>query len=572
MTTTTSATSSAASTATTTAATTTTSNSTLGQSILSSLGAGADIDTTTVVSALTAAKKSTLENSITTKQTSNTAQLSSLGTLSSDVSNFAGSLKTLISGGTLQTQPTSSDTSILSVSALTGAAVGALASRIEVTQLAQPQTVESKDFASTDAIGTGTLTLTTASNPSGVPITIDGGNNTVAGIASAINAANAGLTASVVTDANGSRLVVKGTTGAAQSFSLTSTDSGLAPFTYSPPPGDSSTSAASASGMGRDLAAQDASIKLDGVTITRATNTFSDVISGVNINLASAKPGTVVNIGSTRPTTAITQAVNDFVTVYNQLLGDLNTATAGATSSTAAGSLRGNGTIRDMQRQLSQLTTTALTSSGSIKTLAQIGVKTAQDGTLSVDPTALSNALTQYPDDVEAMFNSTQSSSARGVSIGSQPGAVPSGVYNATNLVAALGSTSVSGSIGGVAATGKGTVLTAASGSGAAGLILVLSQSAPSTATITVNQGLGGALQAISDALTGTSGTITSLSASLTSQNTTLATQLTDAETKLAAYTTLITSQFATMNTRVSAIKASESYLTQQVALWSKSS
>jgi flagellar hook-associated protein 2 len=566
MTTTTSATSSSTVTSAATAAAS--SNASLGQSILQSLNAGADIDTTSIVSALTAAKKSSLEGGITSQQAANTAEISSLATLSSDVTTFSSSLQTLISGGTLQTQPTSSDTSILSVTALTGAAVGALSDQIEVDQLAQAQTIESQSFSSTDTIGTGTLTLTTASQPGGVPITIDSSNNTVAGIASAINAANAGLTASVVTDANGSRLVVKGTTGAAQSFSLTSSDSGLSALTYTPPTGDSSTSTASATGMGRDLAAQDASIKYDGVTVTRSSNTFSDVIPGVTINLASAKPGTEVNIGSTRPTAAITQAVNDFVSVYNQLLGDINTATAGATSSTPAGPLRGNPTIRDMQRQLSQLTTTQLTSSGSITTLAQIGVSTNQDGTLSVDSTALSTALTNYPDDVEALFNTTQTASAPGIGIGSTPGAVASGVYSLTNLVPSSGTTAASGSINGVAATGKGTVLTAASGSGAAGLILVLSGTAPSSATVTINQGLGGALQAISDALTGTSGTITTLSANLTSQNTTLATQLSDAETQLTNYTTLITNQFATMNTRVSAIKASQSYLTQQVALW----
>ena len=279
-----------------------------------------------------------------------------------------------------------------------------------------------------------------------------------------------------------------------------------------------------------------------------------------------------MNIGSTRPTTAITSAVNDFVSVYNQLLADINAATAGATSATSAGALRGNPTIRGMQRQLAQLTTTPLTASGSITTLAQIGVSTNQDGSLSVDSTALSNALTNYPDDVEALFNTTQKSGATGVGIGSTPGSVASGIYSLTGLVPASGTTAASGTINGVAATGKGTVLTAATGSGAAGLMLVLSSSAPSSATVTINQGLGGALQAISNALAGSSGTITTLSANLTAQNRTLATQLSDAETKLTAYTTLITTQFSTMNTRVSAIKASESYLTQQVALWDKSS
>lgn len=571
MTTTSATSSTTASTATTaaTSASATSTNSSLGQTILSTLTTGSGIDTGTIITALTAAKKSSLEDNLTTQQTANTAQISSLATISSDISTFASSLQQLIAGGTLQTQPTSSNSSVLTATALSGATIGDLADTVNVSQLAQAQTLESTPVADDASYASGTLQITTTG---GASVTLTAGTDftDLNSLVTAINAqtGTTGVTASTVSNSSGTHLVMKGTTGSAQGFSIAATGDAAA-FAYTPTSGDTSTAdvtgASGSTGMQRLQVAQNSAFTIDGVSYSRSSNTVADAINGVSLVLAGTGTTTM---GSTRPTAAITQAVNDYVTTYNQLIAALGTATAGATSTASAGPLRGNSTIRDMQRQLAALTTTPLTASGTINTLAQIGVSTNQDGTLSVNSTALSNALINTPDAVEAMFNSNQTSSAAGVAIGSQNGAVTSGVYALTNLVAGTSTTNASGNINGVAGTGNGTLLTAASGSSAAGLILTVVAGAPSSATITINQGLGGALQAISDALTGSSGTITTLSANLTSQNTTIATELATADTALTAYTTLITNQFSTMNTRVAAIKAQESYLTQQTALW----
>ena len=107
----------------------TTSNASLGQSIISTLNAGSGIDTATLITQLTAAQRSGLEDPITAKQTANTAQISAVGSISSDLSAFSTSLNTLLDGGTLYTQPTSSDSSVMSVSAIAGYRLGNLASR-----------------------------------------------------------------------------------------------------------------------------------------------------------------------------------------------------------------------------------------------------------------------------------------------------------------------------------------------------------------------------------------------------------------------------------------------------------
>jgi flagellar hook-associated protein 2 len=572
--TTTSATSTATSTAATTASTSTSSsassNASIGSSILSSLNAnGASIDTGTLVTQLTAAQKSSLEDPITTKQAANTAQISAVATLTSDLSTFSTSLNALVQGGTLQTQPVSSDTSVMTVAAVAGTPVGSLSQSVTVNALAYAQSVKSSAYSTSQAFDSGTLTLTVGTG-SPITINVDSSNNTLAGIAQTINGKNAGITANVITGSDGTAtLVLKGTTGAANSFTLTSSDTGsegtsLSALSYG---------GASTNGLTQTQAAQDASVTVDGVTVTRSSNTFNDVVPGVSMTLA--KTGTI-NLSSTRPNAAITEAVNDFVSAYNQLLSEINTDTAAATSTASAGPLQGNSALRQLKTQLSKLTTTPLNATGTIRTLAELGVSTAQDGTLSVNSTTLTNMLTNHPDDVESMFVTSQSSSSSKVLITSAAGASSSGVFTVTGLSTASGSTSATGSINGIPMSASSWNLTAASGQGADGLTLQILSGTPGSATVTINQGLGGALTALINSMNATSngkpiGMLATLSASLTTTQSSLADQLTKADAQLTVYHDQLVTKFTQMNTLVSGYKSTSAYLTQQVDLWTKS-
>ena len=282
----------------------------------------------------------------------------------------------------------------------------------------------------TDPVGQGVLTITTASG--NFDVTIDATNDNLDGLAKAINDKNAGVTASVVTDTSGARLVVKGQSGAANAFSLSvpaGTTSGLERF---------------ASGAMTDAQdAQDAIVRLDGVEVTRATNSFSDLIPGVQIDLKSAKPGTIVSVGLSRPTAAITQGVQDFVSAYNELMGVIGDATKTSTTSSSSttttdattGALRGDFGVAALQRQLAKLPTTILSSTGSgVHTLAEIGVATNRDGTLSLDASRLQSALATDPDGVEALFNPTQYTSSPYLTVTSVIGRVAAGTYNVTDI------------------------------------------------------------------------------------------------------------------------------------------
>jgi flagellar hook-associated protein 2 len=644
-----------------------------GSSILTALSANNGIDTTSLVGNLVSATYDPKTSAITAKETANAAKISALATLSNGIDAFSTALTTLIAGGTLFTQPTSSNPAVLTATAKAGAQIGSLSAQLTVRQVAQAQSLVSGYFANGGAtVGTGKLTL--ASGAGSVDIVIDPSNNTLSGVARAINASGVGVTAAVVTDANGARLTLKGPTGATNAYTLTpapGSDPGLSvlafgasgmsvsgaavlspaladattakvgqgsyaltvggatqtltidasndtldglataingaglgltaaivtdsagsrlsitdgsgsvpAFTLAPQGGAQSSAArftypAPANGMTQAQTAQDAIVRVDGVDVTRASNTIDDLIDGVTLKLGAASPNETVSLGATRPTEAIKQGVGDFVAAYNELKAQIDTATAVTTTDAdgkiTAGALYNNSAIRTMQKQLAQLTSTVLNTGGGPRTLSEIGVSTNRDGTLSLDNALLTKQLATYPDAVEAMFNPTQHASSPLIKITSAMGTAKPGTYTLTNIVAQTSGTPASGMIAGVAAITTGASLFAASISKASGLVIQASGNV-ADATITVDLGLGGALQAIRDSLRASNGVLASLSSSLTTEKTSLSDQMTKITAQSETYRDRLTTQFSAMTTRIAAYKATQSYIEQQVAVWTKSS
>jgi flagellar hook-associated protein 2 len=525
-------------------------------SITSILGAGSGLDTAALIDSLYTATRQPKEAAIVRRETSNQATISALGSVTASIDGFASSLGSLISGGSLFTQPVSSDSSIVSTIAIAGARLTGLTASIEVRQLAQAQTLVSANLtATTDPVGQGSFTLTTALGSFGV--TIDATNDNLPGLARAINSANAGVTASVVTDTAGSRLVVKGVTGEAAGFSIAvdgAAQAGLQRFAYP---------ANAGVGMTLAQAAQDAIVVVDGVEVRRALNSFTNLIDGVKVDLKKAVPGTTVSITTSTPTDALRQAVMDFIAVYNELDAALDEATASPTATTPAGGLYGDIGVRQMRRQLAGLTSTQLASGDGPKSLAEIGVRTNRDGTLSVDTARLEAILASDPKGVEALFNPGQSSSSPLLGIVSQPGRVTPGTYTVTDVVFSP----LSGTIDGVAATAADGLLTAADSSAARGLILSPSGNVAS-ASITIDLGLGGALKMIRDTLRGIGGPLARSQEKATADAKRIAADRAEMEQRLDAYKEKLTNDFTTMEKRVSAFKATQSYLEQQIKLW----
>lgn len=377
-------------------------------SIVNTLGAGSGIDLTSLVNDLVNAQFSAKTQSISRESSTLSAQISGIATVKSSITDFAAGLKSLATGGLLSTTPTTSNAAIVKASALPGATLTGLSAAIEVRQLAQAQSVATAAVADrTTPIGTGTLTLTfgsgavadgsfVAGSAAPIDIAIVDGASSLDSIATAINAANAGVTASIITDSSGPRLALKSQTGADQAFTLTATEDAGAPGLAALAITQSSTGALFGT------TAQDAIVAVDGIPLNRSSNSISDLVDGVKLDLVSAAPGTQVSLGTNVPTEQLKASVNDLVAAFN----DLQRLVKEQTDSTT-GALFNDSATRQLQQSLRRFTLTELatpTATGAPSTLAEIGVSTNRDGTLSVNAAQLTAALTNFPQAVEALF------------------------------------------------------------------------------------------------------------------------------------------------------------------------
>ncbi|MEQ1688356.1 MAG: flagellar filament capping protein FliD [Sphingopyxis sp.] len=533
------------------------------ESISAALGVGSGLDITSLVDSLAAAARRPKDDLFARRESVNQARIQALNDVSNSITTFASSLGALLDGGSLLKQPTSSDANSVSVSLANGARIGDIASTIEVTQIAKGQTLASTYLPDTSSpIGQGVLTLQSVHGS--FAVTIDTANDSLAGLAAAINDAQGDVRASVITDSNGARLVLRGASGAAESFTLSvppGTATGLERFAYSGSPG---------AGMVQAQAAQDAIATFDGVAVQSASNRLTGLIDGVTIDLHKAQPGTAIAIGSSNPTTDIGQAVRDFVDAYNLVHTQL--AEAGRTSPTTGnGPLRGDIGLQSLQRQMAHLVDMTLVSQGAgPHTLSEIGVKTNRDGSLSLDTTRLTAGLTANPDAVAALFYASQRSDTPNVAVRSTPGRVAAGIYAIAGIIPSIAGSDASGTIDGLAMTGIGDRLIAPAASAAAGLILQVNASATS-ATITIDPGLSGALNAIRNSLVSSQGAFASSRERLTKEASAISTERTAHEARSTRYKERLLTTYSAMDRRVAAFRATQSYLEQQVAIWTRS-
>ncbi len=388
------------------------------ESITKTLGSGSGIDTGALVTSLVEAQFAAKTAALTARSDKLTAQISSVAKLRSGITGFDSALSSLIAGGTLASKLVSSNEGAVKATALANVDLSKISANIAVQQLAAAQ-VSSTDtgIAAGTPFRTGTLTLqlgrdvvtngtVTDFTPAGaaIDIRIDDGDATLSGIASKINAAGAGVTASVVTDGDGQRLVLRGATGAAKAFELTAADDDT----------DAEGTSLATLAVGRTATntssgtrARDAILQVDGVRYTRTSNTVEGLVPGATLTLGAVGSA---SLSASRPGGTLSQAVADVVATYNEMLAIVKEA-----SDPVTGTLRGDPAVAAMARSLRTLTTAQLGTTNTVgapKTLADLGVATARDGTLSVDARRLTTAIADFPDAVESMFTAGKGLSA----------------------------------------------------------------------------------------------------------------------------------------------------------------
>ena len=251
------------------------------------------------------------------------------------------------------------------------------------------------------------MTLKLAVGGAAVPdIVLAAGDDTPEKMVAAINAANAGVTASLVANAAGSdfpyKIFLTGPTGAPSAFSL-SVDYGagdevmVSPglnFTVSNPV---------------NQIAADAKVNVDGITFTRSTNTMTDVVPGLTFNL-KATTTTAAAVDLTRDTSAVKEKLNAMVTAYNDaisIMGEVSNPKS--TFETYGATLVGDSTVRSLKQQLRQMIMGPSSTPGSnVGAMWQMGISVNESGVMSIDNTKLDAALTNNYSDVVKTFTGNQ--------------------------------------------------------------------------------------------------------------------------------------------------------------------
>ncbi|MEQ1663009.1 MAG: flagellar filament capping protein FliD [Thiobacillus sp.] len=378
----------------------------------------AALDVPTLVSQLMAIERRPIDT-LTERIKSTETKISSYGTISSLLSTFKSAVNGLNTG--LQAlASTPSDATRFSSTVGSNSVPGTYA--VSISQLAQPQNlVAVGQTNSTTPIGSGAATTVTfelgaitggtltnglysgatftPGSTTPISVTIDSTNNTLAGIRDAINAGTTGVTATIVNDGSGTpyRLALtSATSGASQSFRITTSgDATIGSLLAHDPEG--------VQNLNQTLAAQDASLNVNGIPITSATNAVSEAIQGVTLTLLNPTT-TPASVAVTRDTKAITESVNSFIDAYNALASQLKSRSAYGTNGVGAGALAGDGTIRLLQEQMRGIFNTNA-SGGTLTTLSQVGISFQRDGSLKLDSSKLNSAVAANFKDVTDLFS-----------------------------------------------------------------------------------------------------------------------------------------------------------------------
>lgn len=377
---------------------------------ISTLGVGSGLDLSSILDSLTTAEKASL-TPITTQQSAYTAKLSAYGTLSSALTTFQ-TANTALNSADLFSATTATSTSSAFSATTSGNTVAGKYS-ISVTQLAQAQTLTSGiQTSNTTALGSSdasrTLSIKLADGTS-KDITLTSDQTSLTGMRDAINGAGAGVSASIIKVADGEyRLSLTasktGEANAVSSVTVTGDDTlqGIVGFDATKSDADNP--------LDLSVKAQDAELTVNNVAITSSTNTISDALEGITLNLSDVTSGNQ-SLTITQDTSKASTAISNFVDAYNNLLDQFNALTKYTAVDTGSdaqdssnGALLGDSTLRSIQTQIKSLLTNN-TSSSTYKTLAQIGVTSdPTTGELTLDADKLKTELTKDPTGIKEMI------------------------------------------------------------------------------------------------------------------------------------------------------------------------
>lgn len=358
-------------------------------------GLASGMDTSSLIDSLMAVERQPIDRLNTEKSYQN-AKLDGYNTFNSGLTDLLSKIKNLDTAEELSPKTGTVTGEALVSASTTSSALGGTY-QIKSYSMAAVEKDVSQGYASRSdpSFGTGTLTLTIGTtSPQSFDITIDSSNNSLEGIAEAINAAATGVKATIINDGTGTpyRLALTGEkAGDPSEVGFTLDASGLSGGSYANP------------AFIETQPASQAHIQVDGIDLYSNSNTFSDGIPGVSLTLEKADAGaTTADLTISDDTGTLQKNLQAFVTSYNTVVSFVTSQSANDTK--GAGLLVGDPFLNSVKRKLQDLITTQFKGNGSYQTLSELGLETQKDGTLvlnsstfdaaaSADFTGVSNLL-----------------------------------------------------------------------------------------------------------------------------------------------------------------------------------
>jgi len=564
------------------------------QSIISGSTGNSSLDVSSLVSALVGSKTAGQSSALTTQTTADNTKISAIGTLKAALEALQASLTNLANGKTLASYTATGSGAGLSATAGVGAVAGSY--NISVQQIAQAQTISSGAFSATDAIGTGTLNISLGGQS--MSVNIDSTNNTLSGIANAINSAsnNPGVSATVVTGTDGAHLVLRSTaTGTANTISIASSDAGLSSLGMTSSPALTS----GMFGASQQLGSGTMTLSLGGnsmtVNVASPNDTLSDVAAA--INNGTGNPGITAKVVTTSsgsqlvlsPTSGGADTIGvtvGNVTGDNGLSSLASMATSSSVTSTGGGNWTQTQSAQDALftvdgtpiRSSSNSSTTAIAgvtlnlTAAALGTTTAAGVTTGNTQTLTIaadtdaEATAITNFVTLYNTMVTTMGTLTSFD-------GTQPQGSQAGPLLGDSMANTI-QNSLASIVGGGVGNGSASVTLAAIG------ITLNADGSLTTDSTALNTALTSAPSTVAALFNPTNGIAARLNNDITNftqtggimdtETTTLNADLTSIsaqQTTLSNYTAQLTSQyqaqFTALNTLMATMNNNANYLTQ---------
>lgn len=413
---------------------------------IQSLGIGSGLLTTELVENIVSAEREATDLRLGAKRAEYEARISAFGAVRSSLESLRSAVSTLSdSSGLLGKVAVSANEAVVTASVDSSAATGV--HTVEVLALARAHSLATSSYDDPNAVvGEGTLDIrfgtttfaggnydTFTENPerTGGSITIDSSNNTLSGVRDAINEAGLGVEAALVNDGSGYRLVLSSAqTGADNSMEITVTeagDPGLSALAFN------AGAAISGSNLTQTVVAEDASVTINGINVSRENNSVSEVVAGVTFDVRALNVGTPVTVSIADDNAGLKDNMQTFVDAFNDVKALSDELTAFDEDEGSGSLLTGDSVLRGVSVQLRRFLSGTLSGLGSssIRSLVELGLTTNQNANffLEFDATTFQATLDSASEDVVTLLADRTSATDESIAFTSFQSATAAGSY-----------------------------------------------------------------------------------------------------------------------------------------------